>query len=79
MATELWFPGVKSGWLSGFGTGEYKLNAELDGVDVWYRGPDAEVLKRAYYRAALRTMLRRWLPWIAPPAMERNYFKVGNG
>lgn len=68
MATELWFPGVKSGWLSGFGTGEYKVSAELDGIDICYQGPDAKQLEWAFYRAALRTVLRRWLPWIAPPA-----------
>jgi hypothetical protein len=27
MATELWFPCVKEGWLSGFGTGDYKVSA----------------------------------------------------
>jgi hypothetical protein len=73
MATELWFPGVKPGWLSGFGTGEYKVSAELDGVDIWYRGSDAPVLERAFYRAALRTVLRRWLPWIAPPVAAKAF------
>lgn len=44
MATELWFPGVKPGWLSGHGLDEYTVSAELDGVDILYRGPDADVL-----------------------------------
>jgi hypothetical protein len=73
MATELWFPGVKEGWLSGFGTGDYKVSAELDGIDICYQGPDAKQLERAFHRAALRTVLRRWLPWIAPPAAERRF------
>lgn len=71
MATELWFPGVKEGWQSGFGTGEYKVSAELDGIDICYQGPDAKQLGRAFYSAALRTVLRRWLPWLAPPAATR--------
>ena len=73
MATELWLPRVKSGWLSGFGTGEHTVSADLDGVDIWYRGTDASVLTRAFYRAALRTVLRRWLPWIAAPVAHRNF------
>ena len=73
MATELWFPGVKSGWLSGFGLKEFSVTAELDGVDIWYRGTDADVLERAFYRAALRTVLRRFLPSIAPPVAHRNF------
>ena len=73
MATELWFPCVKEGWLSGFGTGEYKVSAELDGVDICYQGPDPGQLQRAFQRAALRTVVRRWLPWIAPPAAELHF------
>lgn len=73
MATELWFPGVKEGWLSGLGTGAYKVSAELDGVDVCYQGPDPEQLQRAFYRAALRTVARRWLPWIARPPTELHF------
>ncbi len=73
MATELWFPCVKEGWLSGFGTGEYKLSAELDGVDICYQGRDARQLERAFYQAALRTVLRRWLPRISPPVAELHF------
>lgn len=73
MATELWFPGVKPGWLSGHGLDECTVSAELDGVDILYRGPDADVLERAFYRAALRTVLRRWMPWIAPPVGHKTF------
>lgn len=73
MAIELWFPGVKAGWLSGFGTGEYKVSAELDDVDICYQGRDAKRLEWAFYQAALRTVLRRWLPWISPPVAELHF------
>lgn len=48
MATELWFPGVKEGWLSGLGKGGYKVSAELDGIDICYQGSDAKQLERAF-------------------------------
>jgi hypothetical protein len=71
MATELWFPGVSFGWLSHTGEHGCSLTSELDGVGIWYQGPDAAQLERAFYRAALRTVLRRWLPWLAPPVAKR--------
>ena len=70
MATELWFPGAKPGWLSHTGTYGCKVTAELDGIDIWYQGQDARQLEREFYRAAARTVLRRWMPWIAPPVAE---------
>lgn len=73
MARELWFPGVNPGWLSGFSLAELTVTAELDGVDIWYRGTDAAVLERAFYGAALRTVLRRWMPWIAPPVGHKKF------
>ena len=72
MATELWFPGVKPGWLSGLSLAEITVTAELDGIDIVYRGTDADVLKHAFFHAALRTVLRRFLPWIAPPIKHKN-------
>jgi hypothetical protein len=58
------------GWRSqrpGFG---YQVSAELGDVDIWYRGPTIEGVERAYYRACMRTFLRRMFPWIRPPPRE---------
>ena len=71
MATELGFPLVKASWLRKTGRHGCKVSAELDGVDLLYEGPDAKQLEWAFYRAALRTVLRRRLPWLAPPAAGR--------
>lgn len=73
MATELWFPGVKDGWLSRTGQYGCKVTGELDGIDIYYQGPDAKQLERAFYRAAIRTVLRRWLLWIAPPVANLHF------
>lgn len=73
MATEVWFPGVKPGWLSGLSLAEITVTAELDGIDIVYRGTDADVLKHAFFHAALRTVLRRFLPWIAPPITHKHF------
>ena len=73
MATELWFPSVKEGWLSHAGQYGCEVTGELDGIDVCYQGPDAGQLERAFYRAALRTVLRLWLPWIAPPVEHKKF------
>ena len=73
VATELWFPGVKEGWLSHTGQYGCTVTGDLDGIDICYQGPDAGQLERAFYRAALRTVIRRRVPWIAPPVAERKF------
>ncbi len=72
MATELFFPGVGSGWLSAHGDG-YQVIATLDGVSIWYKCRDARRLERAFYCAALRTLLRRHTRWVASPLSERSF------
>lgn len=48
MAAELWFLGVKPGWSSHTGVHGCKVSAELDSVRVFYEGPDATPLERAF-------------------------------
>lgn len=73
MATELWFPGVKPGWLSHAGEIGCKVTGELDGIDICYQVLTPGSSSGAFYRAALRTVLRRWLPWIAPPVEHKKF------
>lgn len=70
MATELFsLWGGFTGWRSQRGAG-YDVSATLDGVEIWYRAKDSETVERAFYSACRRTFLRRYLPWLAPPAAE---------
>jgi hypothetical protein len=70
MATELFFPTMGPAWRSQCEEG-FQVIAELDDVSIWYRGPDCEQVERAYYRAAVRTVVRRCIPWVARPVAER--------
>lgn len=70
MATELYFPGMGPAWRSQCADG-YQVIADLDEVSIWYRGHDFGKVERAYYRAAVRTLLRRYMPFLATPPAER--------
>ena len=70
MATELFSVFcLPTGWRSQRGEG-YQVTANLDGVSICYYADDCETVERKVYRACRRTFLRRYLPWIAPPARE---------
>lgn len=67
MATEifsLW--GGLTGWRSQRGVG-YDVSATLDGVEIYYYADDYRTVERAFERACRRTVLRRVLPFLAPP------------
>lgn len=67
MATELFSVwGFQSGWRSGAGC-EYKVDAELDGLVICYRGTSIELVDQAFQRACRRTFVRRLFPWITSP------------
>lgn len=70
MATELFsISGFQTGWLSQHGKG-YTVSAELDGLDIWYWSTDYKEVQKAFSRACLRTFLRRFFPWLAPPKIH---------
>lgn len=70
MATELFSVfGLQTGWRSQRGVG-YQVTADPDGVSIWYLADDCETVDHAFYRACRRTFLRRYLPWLVPPAKE---------
>ncbi len=70
MATELLFPSMPTARRSQCAEG-YQVIAELDEASIWYRGADCAQVERAYYLAALRTVLRRAIPRLSPPVSER--------
>ena len=73
MATELFsIWGFQTGWLSTHGQG-YHVSAELDGLDIWYWSTDYTEVQKSFSRACLRTLLRRFLPWLAP---ARSYLGI---
>lgn len=70
MATELFSMwGGLTGWRSQHGSG-YQVIATLDRIDIWYFGNDLYSVERAFSLACRRTVLRRVMPFIAPPATE---------
>jgi hypothetical protein len=70
MATELFsIWGGLTGWRSQHGTG-FQITAILDGVEIWYVGDKVCDVKRAFYRACRRTVLRRIFPFLAAPPAE---------
>lgn len=70
MATELFsLWGGLTGWRSQRGAG-YDVSATLDGVDIYYFADDFSTVNRAFERACRRTVLRRVLPFLAPPPSE---------
>lgn len=70
MATELFsFWGCITGWRSQRGEG-YDVSAILDGVEIHYYAEDYRTAERAFERACRRTVLRRVLPFLAPPPTE---------
>jgi hypothetical protein len=73
MATELFsLWGGLTGWRSQHGNDGYQVTATLDGVSVWYVANDIQTVERAFSQACRRTVLRRILPWLAPPLPELN-------
>lgn len=67
MATELFsLWGGLTGWRSQRCAG-YDVSAMLDGVDIYYYADDYRALNRAFERACRQTVLRRMLPFLAPP------------
>lgn len=57
------------GWRSQSHPG-WDVTATLDGVSIWIEGPTASAVEWAYQRACMRTVARRFLPWIDPPPAE---------
>lgn len=70
MATELFsLWGGLTGWHSQRGAG-YDVSATLDGIGIHYYADDYRTVDRAFERACRRTVLRRVLPFLAPPPTE---------
>jgi hypothetical protein len=68
MATELFsLWGGQTGQLSQR-QGRYHVSAVLGERGIWYVGADLKRLEQEFNRACRRTILRRLLPFIAPPA-----------
>lgn len=61
---SLW--GFQTGLLSPCEDG-YGISAELGGMNIWYWARDRKSVRNAFRRACRRAVLRRFLPWIAPP------------
>lgn len=70
MTTELFsLWGGLTGWRSQRGAA-YDVSATLDGIDIHYYADDCRTVERAFERACRRTVLRRVLPFLAPPPTE---------
>jgi hypothetical protein len=70
MATELFsLWGGLTGWRSQYGA-SYQVTATLDGIDIWYVGPDLQSVESLFSRACRRTILRRVFPFLSPPVRE---------
>ena len=61
MATELFtIVGVQTGWLSEAGD-KCTVSAEFNGKSWYHVSQSREEAKKAFYRAAHRALLRKWL------------------
>jgi hypothetical protein len=76
MATELFsLWGGLTGWRSQRAAG-YDVSATFDGIGIHYCADNYRTEDRAFERACRRAVLRRVLPFLAPPPTELHLGRI---